>query len=137
MRTHFIVGSLPSSGNCLTRPTGTACPYYGTADIRRICHRRVSVTARGNEERRSIAMMRTGRGIPCVTHRHQERSKGRSSAGTALEVAPWRSVTDEEYNKPLTTSCYQRNRKLPAAKYTNTPSRPSPLRLQTTLHQTL
>jgi len=31
------------------RPTGTACPYYGTTDSSRICHRRVSVTARGNE----------------------------------------------------------------------------------------
>jgi len=49
MRTHFIVGSLPSSGNGLTCKSGAAIPYYGTTDLRRICHRRVSVTARGNK----------------------------------------------------------------------------------------
>jgi len=31
------------------RPKGTACPYYATTGSSRICHRRASVTARGNE----------------------------------------------------------------------------------------
>jgi len=56
-------------------PTGTACPYYGTTDSSRICQRCVSVTARGNEARRFIAMTRAGSGSHCVTHRLQQRAE--------------------------------------------------------------
>jgi len=73
MRTHFIVVSLPSSGNCLTRPIGMRARImarqirveYATA----VYPSRPGAT----RARRLNAMTRTGSEIPCVTHRLQER----------------------------------------------------------------
>ena len=52
---------------------------------------------------RFIAMMRTGSGIPGVIHRLQEKTKRRSSTGTAFEDPCRQSVT----NQPLIPSLDQ------------------------------
>jgi len=50
---------------------GHSCPYYGTTDSSRICHRPASITARGNEGKAIHRDDADGNRIPRVTHRHQ------------------------------------------------------------------
>jgi len=85
----------------------TLIPYYGTTDIRRICHRRVSVTARGNEGK---AMYRDDADRWRKSLRDPptpEKDQGRSSTGTAFEDACRQGITNQEVIPSLDQqACY-------------------------------